>query len=499
MLLETLLSQISGVEIQGDPKTPIEGIAYDSRKVSPGDLFVAVRGQRTNGVLYVSDAIRRGAAAIAAENAYHPESGVPRLVVEDARRFLAEAARVFWGDPSQSLKLVAVTGTNGKTTTTCLVQAILRHAGHRTIASGTLGVEIDGRHVASERTTPEATDLTRVLHQAILSGCTHGALEVSSHALALKRVYGMKFAVAVFTNLTRDHLDFHGDMESYFRAKSLLFSAAGANHIEAAVINADDPYAMRLAGGLACPFVTYGTSEKSDIRLLESALLTEGTTMALATPAGRMDVTLRLPGRPNIYNAMAATGSALALGIRAEDILRGLGSVEDVPGRMELVRAGQPFSVIVDYAHTPDALEKLLETVRALPHRRVITVFGCGGDRDRTKRPLMGAVAVRMSDHVIATSDNPRSEDPLVILDEIRVGLQERTGAYEIVPDRGEAIGRAISLARPGDAVIIAGKGHEAYQLVGDRVLPFDDRVVAREWIGRLRDRRRDRGTAKVL
>ncbi len=486
MLLETLLSQIPGVEIRGDPGTLIRGIAYDSRKVKAGDLFVALKGQRTDGALFASDAVHRGAAAVAFENAVRRTDKVPLLVVPDARRFLAEAARVFWGDPSRSLRLVAATGTNGKTTTICLVEAILRHAGLKTVLAGTLGLELDGRHFPSDRTTPEATDLTLLLRQAVVSGCTHGALEVSSHALALKRVYGMKFVSAAFTNLTRDHLDFHGDMESYFRAKSLLFSEAGANSIEAAVLNADDPYAMRLPAGLACPFVTFGVAQKADIRVLESSLRTDGTTLSLATPAGKIDIDIHLPGRPNIYNAMAAVGSALTLGIGAGDISRGLESVAGVPGRMELVRAGQPFSVIVDYAHTPDALEKLLQTVRSLPYERLITVFGCGGDRDRTKRPLMGSVAVRMSDYVVATSDNPRSEDPLAILDEIRTGLEERTDAYEINPDRREAIGRALSLAGPGDAVVIAGKGHETYQVAGNQVLPFDDRAVAREWISGL-------------
>ncbi len=486
MLLETLLSQIPGVETRGDPKTPIRGIAYDSRKVKQGDLFVALKGQKTDGALFVSDAVRRGAAAIAAEHTAQRAVVVPLVVVQDARMFLAEAARAFWGDPSRSLKLVAATGTNGKTTTTCLVEAILRHAGLKTVFTGTLGMGIDGRRFPSDRTTPEATDLTLLLRQAVVSGCTHGALEVSSHALALKRVYGIKFVSAAFTNLTRDHLDFHGDMESYFRAKSLLFSEAGANDIEAAVINAEDPYAMRLPATLACPFLTFGAVEGADIRMLEASLRTDGTTLRLATPAGRMEVAIRLPGRPNIYNAMAATGSALTLGIGAEHIIRGLESVAEVPGRMELVRAGQPFSVIVDYAHTPDALEKLLEAIRALPFKRVITVFGCGGDRDRTKRPLMGGVAVRLSDYVVATSDNPRSEDPLAILDEIKGGLEERAGAYEVNPDRRNAIGRALSLARPGDAVVIAGKGHETYQVAGNEVLPFDDRVVASEWIARL-------------
>ncbi len=483
MLLETLLARVPEAKLQGDPRARITGIAYDSRRVKPGDLFVAIRGQKTNGALFIREAIARGASVAASDGTAEDASGIPFLRVTDARLFLARAAAAFWGDPARELKLVGVTGTNGKTTTIHLVDAMLRAEGLKTCMAGTLGMQIGDRRFPSDRTTPESVDLISFLREAVSYGCTHGSLEVSSHALVLKRVYGMKFATGVFTNLTPDHLDFHGDMESYFRAKSLLFSAAGANGVEAAVLNADDPSSHRLEALLPFPPLRYGFSGSNEIHILESQARIDGTDIRLATPAGELSVRTKLPGRPNIYNMMAATGAALTLGLGVEAIVRALETVRGVPGRMELVEAGQGFAVIVDYAHTPDALEKLLEAVGRLPHGRVITVFGCGGDRDRTKRPVMGRIAVRMSDHVIVTSDNPRTEDPLAIIEEIRAGLIEGPATYELTPDRREAIGRAVAMARNDDVVVIAGKGHETYQVAGKEKVPFDDRAVARDWI----------------
>jgi UDP-N-acetylmuramoyl-L-alanyl-D-glutamate--2,6-diaminopimelate ligase len=486
VILEKLLAPIAGVRLLGDRETRIGGIAYDSRKVKPGDLFVAIRGERTHGALFIPEAVRHGAAAVASDETIENTGGVPLLEVDDARLFLAQVARVFWGDPASELRLVAVTGTNGKTTTIHLVDAMMRAAGLKTCMAGTLGMRMADRLFPSARTTPESADLASFLREAVSCGCTHGALEVSSHALALRRVYGMKFATGVFTNLTPDHLDFHGDMESYFRAKCLLFSAEGGNRLEAAVVNADDPFSRRLEAALPFPAIEYGFQRTCAIHVLESRTRIDGTDVRLATPDGELRARTRLPGRPNIYNIMAATGAALTLGLAIDAITRALETVAGIPGRMELVQAGQPYAVIVDYAHTPDALEKLLETVAGLPHREVITVFGCGGDRDRTKRPVMGRIAVRKSDHVIVTSDNPRTEDPLAILEEIRPGLEQGPASFELIPDRREAIGRALSLARADDAVIIAGKGHETYQSIGSETLPFDDRAVAREWILRL-------------
>jgi UDP-N-acetylmuramoyl-L-alanyl-D-glutamate--2,6-diaminopimelate ligase len=486
VILEELLASIPGVRLLGDPTTRIAGIAYDSRKVKPGDLFVAIRGQKTHGALFIEEAVRHGAAAVASDETIENTGGIPLLEVDDARLFLAKAARVFWRDPASELRLVAVTGTNGKTTTIHLVDAMMRAAGLKTCMAGTLGMRMGDRLFPSARTTPESADLSSFLREAVSCGCTHGALEVSSHALALRRVYGMKFVTGVFTNLTPDHLDFHGDMESYFRAKCLLFSAEGDNRLEAAVVNADDPFSRRLEDLLPFPAIEYGFQGKCAIHVLESRTRIDGTDVRLGTPDGELRARTRLPGRPNLYNIMAATGAALTLGLGIDAIARALETVAGVPGRMELVQAGQPYAVIVDYAHTPDALEKLLETVAGLPHREIITVFGCGGDRDRTKRPVMGRIAVRKSDLVIVTSDNPRTEDPLAILEEIRPGLEQGPASFELVQDRREAIGRALSLARPDDVVIIAGKGHETYQSIGSETHPFDDRAVAREWILRL-------------
>jgi UDP-N-acetylmuramyl-tripeptide synthetase len=487
VLLERLLAEVPEARLQGDPQTRIEGIAYDSRRVKPGDLFVAIKGQKTNGALFIREAITRGASAVASDGTCEDACGVPFVKVDDARLFLARAAGAFWGNPANELKLVAVTGTNGKTTTIHLVDAMLRAEGLKTCMAGTLGMKIGDRRFPSDRTTPESADLISFLREAVSCGCTHGALEVSSHALALKRVHGMKFATGVFTNLTPDHLDFHGDMEAYFCAKSVLFTAAGANGIEAAVLNADDPLSSRLEAGLPFPPLRYGFSDSNEIHVLESRTRIDGTDVRLGTPAGEVSARTKLPGRPNIYNMMAATGAALTLGLGVDPIVHALETVRGVPGRMEPVQAGQRFAVIVDYAHTPDALEKLLQTVGDLPHGKVITVFGCGGERDRTKRPVMGRIAVRLSSHVIVTSDNPRTEDPLAIIEEIRAGLDDGPATYELTPDRREAIGRAVDMARPDDVVIIAGKGHETYQVIGKETIPFDDRAVARECVLRLK------------
>jgi UDP-N-acetylmuramoyl-L-alanyl-D-glutamate--2,6-diaminopimelate ligase len=479
MILQKIADQSSGVILTGNPDLQIEGIAYDSRKVKKNYLFVAIKGEKTDGARFVRQAIENGASAIASEKPIDSGLNVTHLTVRDARGFLAEASRTYYQDPSQKIKLMGITGTNGKTTTTYLMHSLYRHAGLRSCLVGTLGMKIGDQSFPTEHTTPEASDLMRFLNQAVSEGCTHGAMEVSSHSLSLKRVYGTKFTVGVFTNLTRDHLDFHGDMESYFGAKRLLFSPENGNQVETAVINSDDPYGLRLKTELRCPVVCFGFNKPADIHLLEHQSRSDGTDLVIATPTGKARLQIRLIGRPNIYNIMAAMGSALSLGIPLDAICGGIESMTGVPGRMETVDAGQDYTVIVDYAHSPDALENLLKTVSQLPHKRVITVFGCGGDRDRTKRPIMGAIAAAMSDVVVATSDNPRSEDPLAILEEIKIGVHQGPAPYEIVPDRSRAIERAISMARKGDVVVIAGKGHEDYQILGTRTIHFDDREVA--------------------
>ena len=483
MLLGELLAQIPGVEWTGEAAAEIGGISYDSRSVQKQDLFVAIRGEKTDGARFIGQAVRSGAVAVAAEGGIDPGLRAAAITVPDARKFLAEVSRVFYGDPSAKLKLVGITGTKGKTTTSYLMESIYSRAGFRSCLAGTIEMRIGEKRFHSSHTTPESADLMKFLSQAIAGNCTHGVMEVSSHSLELQRVYKTRFAVGVFMNLTHDHLDFHGDMETYFKAKRILFSDGNGNGIESAVINMDDPYGRRLANEASMQVLRFGFTEPAEIRAISYKSHFEGTDLECDTPAGRMHLRLNLAGKPNVYNAMAATGAALSLGLDPETIRAGIESLRGVPGRMELVDAGQDFRVIVDYAHSPDSLQNLLETVRQLPHEKLIAVFGCGGDRDKAKRPVMGEIAAKMSDFVFATSDNPRTEDPLEILKEIEPGLRRGTAPYTIVPDRSEAIASAISMAKRGDAVVIAGKGHEDYQIIGTRTIPFDDRKLAREWI----------------
>jgi UDP-N-acetylmuramoyl-L-alanyl-D-glutamate--2,6-diaminopimelate ligase len=485
MILHEALQQIPGIDWKGMPGTDFSGISYDSRIVRKGDLFVAIRGEKNDGARFVPQAIDMGAVAIASERELNPKPPAANFIVPDARKFLAEISRIFFGDPSAELKLVGITGTNGKTTVTYLMDSIFRSAGLRPCMAGTIGMKIGGRRFPSDRTTPESSDLFGFLRQAVTDGCTHGAVEVSSHSLVLKRVFGTKFTVGAFMNLTPDHLDFHRDMDSYFLAKQLFFSAENENRIEAAVVNADDAYGRRLEAAIRCPVMRFGFDKSADIHVLEYQGGTDGSDLSLSTPAGDIRLHVRLIGRPNIYNIMAASASALCLGIGPDMIRMGLEAAGDIPGRMERIDAGQDYTVIVDYAHSPDALENLLGTVSLLPHQRILTVFGCGGDRDRSKRPVMGEIAANNSSRVIATSDNPRSEDPLEILKEIESGLRSGTAHYEIIPDRRRAIETAIAAAREGDIVVIAGKGHEDYQIIGNRVIPFDDRKIARDLIRR--------------
>jgi UDP-N-acetylmuramoyl-L-alanyl-D-glutamate--2,6-diaminopimelate ligase len=483
MLIREMLGIISGITCIGNPEVELQGIAYDSRRVEAGDLFIALKGEKTDGALYVAEALSRGAAAVASDHDLPLPDGIPALRVPDARKFLAQASRSYFDDPASQLELVAVTGTNGKTTTAYLVDAILRQTGTRTCLVGTLGMKAGDQPFPSAHTTPEASDLTAFLRRAVQAGCTHGTVEVSSHALAMKRVFDVRFAVAVYTNLTPEHLDFHRDMESYYEAKRLLFVPEGGNRIGRAVVNAEDPYGRRLADEVPVPVLRYGTSAPCDLRLLESTIRIDGTDLRLETPEGEITIHTALVGLPNVYNIMAATGASLSLGLSRDAIRLGIESLSGVPGRMELVRCGQDFTVVVDYAHTPDALQKLLETVRQCGSGRILTVFGCGGDRDRAKRPLMGEVASRLSDSVIATSDNPRNEEPMGILAEIQPGLKNGPAPYRIEPDRREAIREALARAGKGDVVVIAGKGHENYQIIGAKVLSFDDRAVVREFL----------------
>jgi UDP-N-acetylmuramoyl-L-alanyl-D-glutamate--2,6-diaminopimelate ligase len=482
----------------------VKAIAYDSRKVVPGAVFVALRGLRHDAIQFVPQALARGAAAIVAEVSPAGPGGVPWIVVPDARVALAELASAFHRHPSRDMTVVGITGTNGKTTTAYVLSAVFEQAGMRCGMLGTVAYRIGDEERDAARTTPESPDLQQMLREMVDRGCRACVMEVSSHALVLHRVDAVRFASAIFTNLTRDHLDFHGDMESYFRAKARLFEILlpGAP----AAINADDPRAGVLVARVSRP-ITYGIDGKADVRPGPLAYSLDGLAFEINTPHGRLRVRSRLVGRPNVYNILAAVAVGIGLDLPIEAIERGLASVEGVPGRFQVVSSSaDDITVVVDYAHTDDALRNLLETARPLASKRLITVFGCGGDRDRTKRPLMGAVAARLSDLVIVTSDNPRTEDPRGIIEEVKRGITpdpgrpvERNGSrhapsrqpvcLEIV-DRQAAIDRAIQLADPGDVVLIAGKGNEKYQVIGDRVLPFDDAAVALE---ALDDRRKSR------
>jgi UDP-N-acetylmuramoyl-L-alanyl-D-glutamate--2,6-diaminopimelate ligase len=479
MILGEALKQISGIDSTGKLDVEISGISYDSRLAQPGDLFVAIKGEKIDGARFIAQAAEKGAVAIASEQKCVPEPKTTELVVPDARRFLAEISRIFYQDPSTKLNLVAITGTKGKTTTSYLMDSIYRHAGLRACLVGTIGMKIGDQYFYSSHTTPESSIVMHFLHKAVSEGCTHGAMEVSSIALALKRVFGAKFSVGVFMNLTHDHLDFHKDMEAYFQAKQLLFSEKSGNRIEASVINTDDSYGQRLAKETNTRILRFGFNKPADLCVRSFENSTDGTDLVLDTPAGEAHIHSQLIGRPNIYNMMAAVGAAICQGFDLKSIQNGIEALKGVPGRMERVDAGQDFAVIVDYAHTPDSLENILKTAAQLPHKKLITIFGCGGDRDRAKRPMMGEIAARLSDWVIATSDNPRSEDPIDILNEIEPGLGTGSTPYQIVPDRRQAIEAAIAMARTGDVVLIAGKGHEDYQIIGNQKFPFDDRKVA--------------------
>ena len=484
MRLDALAARLAGATLSGDGSLEITAVTHDSRKAGPGTLFVAIKGLAADGNQFVDAARKKGASAIASE--HPPQPGTPWLQVKDARLALALLSGAVLGDPARELELIGVTGTNGKTTTTYLIDAALRAAGHKVGLVGTVQYRIGDRLADATRTTPESSDLQAMFREMVDAGCSHAVLEVSSHSLALQRVAGCEFRVAVFTNLTRDHLDFHGDMETYFQAKRKLFSDLLRTDGRA-VINADDDRAAELAAASRAPVWTFGVERPADFQAEEVALGLEGTRFRVRSPLGTHEVTSGLVGRFNVQNLLAAFAAAAAAGVDAEAALRGLATVTGVPGRLERVTGAPGFTVVVDYAHTDDALKNLLETVRELGPARVITVFGCGGDRDRTKRPLMGAVATRLSDVVIVTSDNPRSEPPEAILEEIQKGMNGgRRAERHAIVDRREAIARALEMARPGDAVVIAGKGHETYQVLRDRTVPFDDRQVARDILSRL-------------
>jgi UDP-N-acetylmuramoyl-L-alanyl-D-glutamate--2,6-diaminopimelate ligase len=460
----------------------IRQVACDSRKVKPRALFFALHGAKEDGNTFVRDAVSRGAAVIASEEsvpAYVPPS-VSWIQVREARKALAVTAANFFGHPAEALQLVGVTGTNGKTTTTSLVDAIVKASGAKTGLFGTIAYHTPLGDYPAPNTTPESVDLQGFLAEIRDAGGKFAVLEASSHSLAMDRLWGCHFAAAVFTNLTREHMDYHKTFEDYFATKKKLFEGTGAGAPEVAVINTDDAYSKGLLG-LARKTVTYGLESDADITTKKFQLTFNGLTFTAQTPNGKVQVASPLVGRINVYNILAAIGAAQALGLSNETIEAGISSLDSVSGRFQRIDLGQPYFVVVDYAHTDDALENLIRTARELnPKGRIITLFGCGGGKDRTKRPVMGEVTGRLSDLTILSSDNPRTEDPLKIITDIIVGLQKTPGKYLIEPDREKAIGVAMDEARAGDIVLLAGKGHENYQILADRTLEFDDRDMAR-------------------
>jgi UDP-N-acetylmuramoyl-L-alanyl-D-glutamate--2,6-diaminopimelate ligase len=481
--LDELLAGAQTGRLSGAGGVRIQAVAYDSRKVTPGAIFFALHGEKLDGAKFVDDAIARGALAVATENPARVSArgvAVVELLPGSERRTLATASANFYRRPASALKLAGVTGTNGKTTTAFLVDSILRAAGHTTGLIGTTGYRTPAGNRAALNTTPESLDLQQMFAEIRDAGGTHAVLEASSHALAMDRLWGCRFAAAIFTNLTRDHLDYHQTFEEYFAAKKRLFLGTGAGVPDVAVINADDPYAAQLSG-LARRTLTYGLKTAADLTAKKFSLSFHGLEFAAQTPAGNIEVRSPFVGRINMYNILAAVGAAIGLEIPAAKITEGIASLELVPGRFQRIDQGQPFLVIVDYAHTDDALRNLIATARELgPSARVITVFGAGGERDRTKRPLMGEAAGSLSNLVVLTSDNPRSEDPLRIINDVVVGLQKVNASYKVEPDRERAIALALDEAKAGDIVLLAGKGHETYQVLREGTIDFDDREKAR-------------------
>ena len=482
----TLRETLSGVGLKR-PLAPeltnlaIAGLDYDSRRVGEGFLFFAFSGSRVDGRQFALDAVARGAAAVASESEAPPGFAAPWIQVEHGRHALALASRNFYHKPDERIGLTGITGTNGKTTTGFLADSVLRAAGHVTALIGTIEYHLAGRVLPAVNTTPDSLDLMRLFAELEREGGSHATMEVSSHALALGRVYGLHFHTAVFTNLTRDHLDFHGSMEAYFAAKQLLFSGAGAPAPKFAVLNRDDGFAGQIQVPAGTEVYWYGYGPQANLRARRISSGFQGLRFDVQAGKQRFEVSSSLIGKINVYNILAACGVGLSYGIAPETIARGIADLKAVPGRFERVDEGQPFVVVVDYAHTDDALRNVIAVARGLNPQRVITLFGCGGDRDRTKRPLMGQAAAEASDFVVLTSDNPRSEDPLAIMNDALVGIRRKDVPHVVEPDRATAISRALKEAREGDIVILAGKGHEPYQVLKDKTIPFDDRMVARE------------------
>lgn len=498
MRLKDLIKALEVITVSGDIETDVSSVAYDSREVRSGALFASVRGFAADGRRFIPHAVDAGASAVLTDTTLEVDPGVPVITVPDARRGMALAATALHGYPSDQMTMIGITGTNGKTTTTYLLESILNMAGHKAGVLGTVDIRFAGRARPSAMTTPEGPDLQKTLQEMLDTGISHVVMEVSSHALDLSRVDGCGFDIGVFTNLSQDHLDYHHDLSSYFEAKKRLFT----KHLTGvrldggpkALVNVDDEWGRALAAELGAKAMTFSLRGKADLTAAQVKADRSGLSALLLTPAGDFKIKTRLLGGLNLYNVLAAAGAGLCLGLDPGRIAAGLEGLRGVPGRLERVGRNDDYLVLVDYAHSEDALNRVLEAVRALGPQRLLTVFGCGGDRDKGKRPLMGRAAGRVADLAIVTSDNPRTEDPLAIIDQIEPGLVSlgrtrleperingsfQPGSYVVAPDRRSAIRLGVRLLGPGDILVVAGKGHENYQILGREKIHFDDREEA--------------------
>ncbi|HBM74362.1 MAG TPA: UDP-N-acetylmuramoyl-L-alanyl-D-glutamate--2,6-diaminopimelate ligase [Clostridiaceae bacterium] len=476
MKLSKVIEGFESILIKGNIDSEITGIAYDSRSVDEGYAFVCIKGFKTDGHNYINDAVSKGARVVVVESDVEIPKGITALKVHDTREALALMSAAYYGFPSRSMKLIGVTGTNGKTTTTYLIKSILEQNGYKVSLIGTISNIIDGKAIEAKRTTPESSDLQEMFSQMRDVSTDYCVMEVSSHSLALKRVEGCFFNVGIFTNLTRDHLDFHKTFENYLNAKMKLFKQSAV-----AAVNLDDNYSNEVLSRITTPVIGYSEEDKGDVKASDVEVNSKYTSFTLRYKGESIKIKLTLPGRFNVYNALAAASACIAEGVHLNVIKQGLENVKSVAGRSEVIDSGRGFTIIIDYAHTPDGLKNILKTIREYAKAKVITVFGCGGDRDKTKRPEMGEIAGKLSDFCFVTSDNPRTEDPEAIINDILPGIKKTSAPYEVVTDRKEAIKRSINKAERGDVVLIAGKGHETYQVLNNRTIHFDEREIINE------------------
>ena len=486
-MTEGVSENVKDLKIMGAQPGIIEGICYDSRRATPNCAFVAIKGEAMDGHDFILDAIRHGATTVIAERrpAITIPSRVTFVLTNDSRAALAKMADYFYDSPSTKLRVMGITGTNGKTTTSYIIQSIMKHAEIKCGRIGTTGYDLLGTSLDAITTTPESLDLQKMMSMLVKTGASHLALEVSSHAIMQNRVKNVSFRTAVFTNLTQDHLDYHEDMEDYFSAKAGLFTKLSP---KIAIINVDDPYGKRIVDITKSEKITYGIENSADFMAEDIRVGEKSVSMTIKTPNGDVAITSLLGGRYNVYNILAASAVAVSEGRSLEQIKEGVESLKTVPGRMERVDEGQPFLAIVDYAHTGDALKNVIKSARELTKGKVITVFGCGGDRDKGKRPLMGETAWKLSDKIVVTSDNPRTEKPREIIEDILKGIKGKDnpqGEMKVEIDRKEAIRMAVMLAEHGDLLLVAGKGHENYQIIGTKKTHFDDKEVLREAINK--------------